>query len=150
MDFDVKLFPELADPLERERAIVAYADISDSNARYTKTLTEEELDDRRREHFDNLYKLDQIEEEQAAAMEKFKARKAPVKAENSRLWIEIKTKQAEVKDVQLYGYFDDQARQVHYYDPAGDYAYSRPMTIEERSQIKLRNSRPNNTEVTNQ
>lgn len=123
---------ETTDPLEIEQIIVATSDFVKNNETYVRTLTDEEKAQRREVHTDNIMKLADIQDEQKTANDAFKKRMDPIKEDNSKILHQLRTGQEDIKNQTLYGFKDNEAGVIHFYDTHGEKVKTRMMEAIER------------------
>lgn len=123
---------ETTDPLEIEQIIAANCDFVKNNETFVRTLTDDEKAQRREVMTDNIIKEGDINAEKAVAMEAFKQRLKPLTDQNGKLLLELRTGQEEVKNQTLYGFKDNDAGVIHFYDTHGEKVKTRMMEASER------------------
>lgn len=126
-----QFYPELS-PAERLVLLRDNADKSETTT-YFKTLTQDELDERRESLAENSIKLSELEDSKKLTSDRFKAQMDPLKAANKILLGEIKTKQAEVEG-ELFHIADHDAGIMETYDANGDLHSSRRLKPDEKQQ----------------
>lgn len=124
-----KFMPELT-PKERLSLMQENA-AKIENTNYQKTLTPEELAERREDLADNCIKLNKFEDELKEVKDDFKLKMDPLKQTNKRLLTEIKTKQTDV-DGTLFHMANHDDGMMEIYDQDGDLVSSRRLRPEEK------------------
>ncbi len=121
-------------PLEdRLQQLKDHSDIQDSGP-YTRSLTQEELDQRRETLADNSIKLSKLNEELKSTKAEYKAKMDPIKDNNEQLCDEIEYRQAEFNGP-TFGFADQANGMMNFYDNRGEWIGSRRLKPEEKNNL---------------
>ena len=97
---------------------------------YMKRFTTEQLSEMKEKLSETAIEINDIENEKKASMDVFKDRLKPLTEEKQRLLTGLKNK-AELVAGKCYKFFDNDTREVGYYNEDGDLIESRPAYADE-------------------
>lgn len=110
---------------------------------YMRQYSRDELQQRKEKLANLSIEIAEITTEKKAANREFKARMDPLKDQHAEVVSQIKAK-AEYVDEECYKYIDQEAREVAYYNKAGDCIEVRPATADEMQVTIFQASREQN------
>jgi hypothetical protein len=128
------MFKDIADPKERIGLLRDNCD-SVEETRYTRTLSQDELDVKRESLADNCIEKNRLEEELKRIKSTYKDQIDPITEDNKILCQQIKTRQAEFVGHVFY-FADHESGMMNSYDENGELIASRRLKPEEK-QAKL-------------
>ncbi|MDV7696259.1 hypothetical protein N6B72_04915 [Chryseobacterium soli] len=126
---DKNLFKQMS-PKDRADNLQAMAH-STEQTKYSKILTQDEIDERRERLTENYIKFSDLESEKKSLIEDIKAKQKPLQVDNVELLQTLKTKSERVEGV-LYHVDDQDEGMMHSFDADGDLITSRRLRPDEK------------------
>lgn len=126
---DKNLFKNMS-PKDRADNLQAMA-FETEETKYSKNLTQDELDERRERLTENYIKFSDLESEKKRVTEEIKAKQKPLQVDNVELLQTLKNKSERVEGV-LYHVDDQDEGMMHSFDADGELISSRRLRPDEK------------------